>query len=482
MGETCFSDSLFHYRDYAHTILAQIRASKGHLSHECLQYTTPEKVNKTGNRNKQLSGLFTPLSHNKNVKRTSSNAVGQHPPAHKKKLFSNEEKTHIITRDDSSNMLQKCDSDETCGESSAGNIKIPDHVTEHLNWKTFTGDKKKDEVKLIRPNGINEKSCKLSNERVSKDLKFGKENLKSTTESGKSKESDSSILTTRISNCKRNENNSEEQKFAECHNFECDHELKLDAVVEYTTNKLGTRCDESRNIKTCVLPCEVESDAGHLNEVRATVSVVLLKSKEGSVGGENKLKTPVKVDASCSEVGWETVGVAAMPDTELADMTLSLCKCSKTMQINCSLSEKGNVSNKRGRKKRKLESKFFSNVRELKLPHNRCKKQALEIPHHQMSVTSYFQSSHSQKIPTECSTKDVKSTSSSFAVPQHSDSFQSNDLNTAREEECLGNSSRAPKQSKCLKQTSLPSFPLPKFLCYISWLCTDFSWKGQTSL
>jgi hypothetical protein len=419
-------------------------------------------------KNKQLSSPLTPLTSNKRVTRTPSNDVGWHAPAHKKKLFSNEEQSHTIRKDACNKvLLQKCDLDQTCGESVARNIEIVDHATEDLNLKAFAGDKKEDETKLISIHGFNRKKYTLPNERISKDFKFCDENLKSSVESGKSEGSKSNILTAVDHNCKRNKNNFEEQTSAECHNCECNNELKLDAVVEYTTNRLDRRCGENSNIKTCVLPCKVESDSECLHEVRATMSVVLSQSKQSSVDSETKLKTPVKVDASCSEAGWETIGIATLPDAEVGDVTISLCKCSKTMQMNCSLSQKHtatNFSNKRVMKKSKLESKLFSNVKELELPHNRCKKEIAEIPHHQMSITSYFkssrQSSHSLKNPTDGGTEDVTSANSSIAVSQDSHCFKSYDVNTARKE-YVGNSCEAPKQSKCLKPTCFLSFCPP---------------------
>jgi hypothetical protein len=206
------------------------------------------------------------------------------------------------------------------------------------------------------------------------------------------------------------------------------------------------------------------------------MSVVLRTSKENVVDGEDKLKSPVKVDASCSEGGWETVGIAALPDTEVGDVTVSLCKCTKTMHINCTLSQKHTVTNFSSEtdvKSRELESKFFSNVKELELPYKRCQKDTSESPNHQMSITSYFRSSHhssshSLHIPTEGASKDVKSSSSLFAVSRDCHCSKPNDLNTTGKE-CLQNSFKAPKQSKCLKlRITYFSFHLVSISCGIS--------------
>jgi hypothetical protein len=471
VGETCFNDSVFHYRDYAHKVLAHIRASKGHLPHECLHYTALEKVNKMGHKNKQLSSPLNPLTSNKSAKRTPSNDVGWHLPAHRKKLFSDVGQPHTTRRDDCNDiLLRNCDIYQTCGEGAA-RIK----------------EEKKEEMKSVSINGEKDTA---PDERISKDLKFCVENLKSAVVNGISEGSSSNILTAIDHNCKRNKNNFEEQTCADCHNCDCNHELKLEAVVECTADKVDTRCGENSSIRTCVLPCKVESDSECLREVKATMSVVLSQSKQSSVNGETKLKTPVKVDASCSEVGWETVGIAAMPDAEVSDVMLSLCKCSKTVQINCSLLQKHtltNSSNKRVVKKRKLESKFFSNIRELKLLHDNCKKEIAEIPHHQMSVTTYFQSSRSPKSPADGGTKDVKRTSSTIAASQDSHCFKSCDMNTAKKE-YVGNSCEAPKESKCLKHTCFLFFflyfpsPLSLYSFVILACVTDLPWKEQTLL
>jgi len=39
-GEMCYNYDLNHYREYAHTVLAVMRSSKGHLQHGTLQYVT----------------------------------------------------------------------------------------------------------------------------------------------------------------------------------------------------------------------------------------------------------------------------------------------------------------------------------------------------------------------------------------------------------------------------------------------------------
>jgi hypothetical protein len=445
--------------------LAQIRASKGHLAHEALRNTTPEKVNKLGYKSKHLSSPRTPLKSNKKVKRPSTNIVRGHSSAHQKKLFSDEQ-TQTLRKDGFTNVqlqnddekntntqIHKCNLNQSA-ENAVRSGGTVNHITEDL--QTFTRDKRKDEIQLSRTGIIlGGEQDTFQNEIIKKDLKVTDEDLKSAVEGGKSEESKVNVLTALDHSCKKSKDNFEEQTGTEAYNCECNRTLKLDAVVEYTVDKLDKRCGGDRNVRTCVLPCKVESDSGQLNEVRATMSVVLSPSKENSVHVEDKLKTPVKVDASCSEVGWQTVGIAALPDTEVGDVTVSLCKCNKTMQINCSLLEKHTVTNcsdKRVTKNRKLESKFFSNVKELELPHKSCEKDIPEVPNHHMSVTSYFQSacqsSHTLKFPAGDTTKDVTSSSSSFTV-QDSCCFKPNDL-TTRGKECLEGSSKAQEQSKWL--------------------------------
>uniref|UniRef100_A0A2Z5TTX0 DNA cross-link repair 1A protein n=1 Tax=Reticulitermes speratus TaxID=60591 RepID=A0A2Z5TTX0_9NEOP len=338
--------------------------------------------------------------------------------------------------------VHKCDLHESyAGNGHTGTVNC---MTGDTNLKTCTSDKRNDEIRLRKINStFSGKQGTLPNGKISKALKFSAENVKSAEFKG----SKSNILTA----CEKNEGKFEEKTCAGGCNSECNHELKLRAIVKYTTDKLENSCGDNRNIRTRVLPCKMESDSECLNTVRATMSLVLSPCKENSRDGEDKIKTPVKVDASCSEAGWETIGIAALPGTEVHDVTLSLCKCAKTMQINCSLSHNHTVTNftdKMDMKPRELESKFFSSVKELGLSHKSCENEAVEIPHHQMSVTSYFRSSRQSSSRTQnILTKNVKSTSSSFAVPQDSHCLKSCNLNTTLKER-YEPSSKVPKQNK----------------------------------
>jgi hypothetical protein len=293
-------------------------------------------------------------------------------------------------------------------------------------------------------------------ERSNNDLELYGETLEHVIEIGGSEESNPPIITAVDHKCERSEDNFEEQTRAKSYSRECNHKLKLDATVEYTSHKLDKQCGENRNIKTGVLPHEVEPGPECLHEVSATMSIVLQPSEGNSIDGEAKVVSALKVDASCGEEGWETVGIAALPDAEVGDVMVSLCKCAKTMHMNCKLSQKHSVtnfSNETDVKSRELQSKFFSNVKELELPYKMCQKDTPESTDHQMKITSYFQlshlsSSHSLHIPAEGASKDIKSSSSSFAVSQDCHCFKPDNSNTAGKE-CLQNSSEPPKQSKC---------------------------------
>jgi hypothetical protein len=455
-GELCYDYSLYHYREYAHTVLAEIRASKGHLQHGTLQYVTPKEEKITSHEGQHFSSPISPLNSKKEVKRMSHDDGRGHVSAHQDKLIRGEQ-THTLRRDESVSVVLKNSDKGTVkpgvhkhdlNESCAGNghTGIVNSVTGDTYLKTCASEKINDEIRLRKVNGtFNGKHGTLPSGKISKALK-------SSDESVKSEGSKSNMLTA----CEKNEGKFEEKTCAGGCKSECNHELKLCAIVKYTTDKLEKRCGGSRTIRTRVLPCKVESDSECVNTVRATVSLVLSPSKENSRDGEDKIKTPVKVDASCSEVGWETVGIAALPDTEVHDVALSLCKCTKTMQVNCSLSHNttvANFSDKTDMKTRELESKFFSNVKELGLSHKSVEKEAVEFAHHQMSVTSYFRSSRQSSSHTQnILTKNVKGTSSSSAVPQDSHYLKSYDLNTALKE-CYEHSSKAPKQSKFFLNT-----------------------------
>lgn len=438
--EMCFNYNLFHYRDYAHKVLAQIRASKGHLPQKTPQCTTPETIKRVGCGDEQFSRPWTPLISNKKLKRNSSDVARGHPSTHQRRLLSDEQayapgRDHtaitLSQKGDKKNAkteVHKCNVNQSYNEN--GNIETVNHMTEDPNLE----------------------------ERSNKDLEFYGEDLESVIEMGGSEESKSSIITALDHKCKRSEDNFEAQTCAKSYSCECNRKLKLDAAVEYATHKLDKQCDENRNIRTGVLPNEVESDPLCLHEVSATMSVVLRPSEGNSVDGEDKLKSPVKVDVSCGEGGWETVGIAALPDAEVGDVMVSLCKCAKTMHLNCTLSRKHTVTNFSGEtdmKSRELKSKFFSNVKELELPYKMCQKDASDSANRQMSITSYFRlshlsPSHSLHIPAEGASKDVKSSSSSFAVSQECHCCERNSSNTAGKE-CLQNSSKPPKQSKYLK-------------------------------
>ncbi|XP_023722946.1 uncharacterized protein LOC111872895 isoform X2 [Cryptotermes secundus] len=431
-GEICYNYNLLHYRDYAHKALAQIRASKGHLPQEPPWCTTPETVKRVGGETEQFLQPFTPLSSNKKLKRTSSDVARGHHSARQRRLFIDEQAyapgrddtvTSLSQKGDKKNAkteVHKCSVNQSYNEN--GSIETVNHMTEDPNLE----------------------------ERSNKDLEFYRENLEPVIEMRGSEESKTSIIPALDYKCKRSE-----RTCANSYSCECNRKLKLDGAVEYATHKLDKQCDENRNVRTGVLPYEAKSDPGCLHEVSATMSVVLQPSEGNSVDGGDKLKAPVKVDASCGEEGWETVGISALPDAEVGDVMVSVCKCAKTMHLNCTLSHKHTVTNFSGEtdtKSRELESKFFSNVNKLELPYKMRQKDTPGSANRQMSITSYFRLSHlsssrSLHIPAEGSSKNVKSSSSSFAVPQDCHCFEQNSSNTAGKE-CLQSSSKPPKQSK----------------------------------
>jgi len=460
-GEMCYDCDLNHYREYAHTVLAEMRSSKGHLQRGTLQYVTSKKEKIISHEGQHFSSASSTLNSKNKVKKTSSSDVRGHVSAHQNKRI-NGEQTHTLRTDDSVSTLLKnghkgCMKHEVhkynVNESDAGTgrVGIVNCGSGDKNLKTCVSDKRNDDIRSSEIKGG--KQGTLSNGRISKALKFCDESVKSAEFEG----SKSNISTA----SDRNEGKFKEKSCAVRRNSECNHELKLHAVVEYTADKLEKLYDENRNIQTRVLPCKEEPDSGCLNTVRATMSLVLSPSKEHLHDGDDKIKTPVKMDASCSELGWETVRIAALPGTEVRDVTLSLSTCNKTMQLNCLLSHNHtvtNVSDKTGMKTRELESKFYTSVKELGLSHKSHENEAVEVPHHQMSLTSYFQSSrHSSSRSQNILTKNVKSAKSSFPPSQDSRCLKSYGLNTSLQE-CNGHSSEAQKQSKMFKHRSVHDF------------------------
>ena len=460
-GELCYDYGLNHYQEYAHTDLAKIRASKGHLQHGTLQYVNSKKEKIISCAGQHFSSPSSPLNRKNEVKKTSSDVVRGHVSAHQNSWISGEQ-THTLRRDGSVNsvlkkgdnrtvkvVLHKNNLNKSC--IITGHTGIVNCVTGDKNLKTCLSDKRNNDI--ISSQIKDGKQGTLPNGTVRKAFKFSDESVKSTEFEG----NESNISTA----CEKNEGKFKEKACAGGCNSDCNHELKLHAVIDYTTDKLEKWCDENRNIQTCVLPCKVESDSECLNTLRATMSLVLAPSKEHLHDGDDKIKTPVKVDASCSEVGWETVGIAALPSTEVHDVTLSVSSCTKTMQINCSLSHNHTVTNvvdKTGTKTRELESKFYTSLKELGLSRKSREKEAVEVPQHQMSVTSYFQSSrHSSSRSRNILTKNVKSTNSSFPLSQDSHCLKSHDLNKTLQEH-YEHSSKAQKQSKCFKHRSVYDF------------------------
>jgi hypothetical protein len=400
----------------------------------------------------------SPLNSKNKVKKTSSEDVRRHASAHLNRRI-NGEPTHALRRDESVSTLlkkgdkscvklevHKYDLNESC--AGTGHVGIVNCVTGDKNLKNCVSDKRNDDIRLSKIKGG--KQGTLPNGRVSKDFKVSDESVKS----AEFERSKSNISTA----CAKHEGKFKEKSCAGGCNSECNHELKLHATVGYTIDKLEKLCD--KNIQTRVLPCKVESDSECLNTVRATMSLVLSPSEAHLLNGEDKIKTPVKVDASCSELGWETVRIAALPGSEVHDVTLSLTSCTKTMQLNCSLSHNHpvtNVSDKKGTNTRELESVFFTSVKELGLKRKSHEK-AVEVPHHQMSLTSYFQSSrHSSSRSQNIVTKNVKRTNSSFPPSQDSHCLKSYDLNTTLQEHS-DHSSKAQTQSKLFKHRSIYDF------------------------
>jgi hypothetical protein len=361
-GETCYNYNLFHYRDYTHKVLAQIRATKGHLPQETAQGDTAETVKRFGCGNEHFSLPCSPPNSNKKLK---SDVTRGHPSANQRELFI-DELADAGGKDTLTVLLQI--GDKKNDETDVRNCNVNGSYSE--NGKRITANHVTEDPHL--------------EERSNEDLKFCGENLESVDR-----------------NCKRNKENFQEQTYAKSFGHECNRELKLSRFFY-----------GNRHINTGGLPGEVELCTGRLHEASGTMSIILQPSESNSCSGEDKLKFPINVDSRYGEEQREMVGIAAMEDAEVGDGMVSLCKCAKNVHVNCTLSQKHTLTSISGLTVMKTR-KFYSDAKELDLPYKMCQKGSFGSKNRQTSITSYFKlscpsSSHSLHVPAEGASKDGK--------------------------------------------------------------------------
>ena len=435
--ELCYSESILHYRDYAHSSLARIRASKGHLD------TSPKITPAKGNRSKnKINNSFKlPL-----CKFSSDNVHNC-----KKKLFSDSDSIITLSTDSNKDL----------------NIKTFKNKANN-NFRTINGEIKN-----------NNQSHTLVNEEIKSSELLSKRNLilngpeisnKITVNKNKRLRNESEVIESKQSSAysnysefripikkKKTENNAtstngknfQNQNFTSTllslNNEEasvlgsqkmCKENLTIldtlsNSEVEHCVEKekYADLCDnnserehnlvkECKNCNSRELPCNEEEHLAseQRKEVRATLSIVVSPSVDFH-DVQNEPETPVKVDASCDKSGWKTIEIAAPTTTQVDNVKLAVCNCAKTMEVNCSLSQNHTVldiADNVESNNKELEVKFFSHVNEPK-QFNKLNANGTPPKHinHQMSITSYFKTSRqpstlslkSSIIPTSTETK-----------------------------------------------------------------------------
>nr|CAD7398112.1 unnamed protein product [Timema poppensis] len=106
----------------------------------------------------------------------------------------------------------------------------------------------------------------------------------------------------------------------------CENNNAIDKVVEKHTVPCGDEC-----VKRDVMCLKT-------GEVRATLSLVMspAKNKASLVGA---IPSPVKLLVSCSDNGWKDVGMDTSEHLNFSDVKVSLCECSKSVEVRCVVSD-----------------------------------------------------------------------------------------------------------------------------------------------
>ncbi|XP_069701475.1 DNA cross-link repair 1A protein-like isoform X2 [Periplaneta americana] len=479
-GKLCHSTNLHHYRDYAHSLLAQIRSSVSNTepdpfdcssskkSHSSDNESNPFKSPRTSFRKKKVKTIRP----SKNINEFTQKKIlfpGEYSPEKddstklkltlKNRLFPTE---YVPGKDDSTKLKltlkqrllsegcfpEEDDSAKPNNNDGDSNDSVCDPIegTEIFNKTAESFHlKSRNDIKT------NEK-CIM---KTSTSTYNAKQNVLLTQNSNKDVHEnviEHETIEQEISIIPDESNDTSKNNFKDhtC-NHNCDHncsnKLKLNARVEYASDK---PCGEKTVVKKCALPCSVDEVTRtdcESAEVKAVMSVVLTPSKQDPNIVEDKLKTPVKIDAKCNELGWETVQIAAMPDAEVSDVQVSLCKCTKTMHLSCCVSQ-DKVSETCVDKNNEvdLQPKFCTNVQDFDTSNKHCnQKKVSKVQNHHMSITSYFRSQ--SKIPIESAVKDVESGSSCVVVPQDKNNFTSDSQTTVRMENST-NTSLEPGKSR----------------------------------
>ncbi|KAJ9592779.1 hypothetical protein L9F63_015557 [Diploptera punctata] len=423
-GELCYSYNIFHYRDYTHNTLARIRASKGHV--ESYPSITPPKS--TGKKKKNSSTFKPPLSKCVNI--NVSNC--------KKKLFTQNGSPVTSSADSNQdvNMKTSLNCRNILTIANAG-YKSPPNEVSKINKFTYepetrnkiVDNRSKRQIDDIdssesdfkvptkrkkRGNEfINSVKTNIQNQEFTSPSKFNKINGSHSEKIDKNvtilDTIDSSLI--KCVNIAKDECYRETQKITDLHT--CDN--KVNNLIEECTN-----CNKSPNKENKSL---LED-----KEVRATLSVIVSPTS-GSVDDavvKDEPETPVKVDASCDKLGWKTVEIAAPSAVEVDNVKVAICNCTKTMEVNCLLSQNQTMADNLQGNNEELEVKFFSHIKEPKQFNtlNVCKSPS-KLSNHQMSITSYFQTTKQPsnlylKSCIESNIADVQPSSSNSAQNQNS--------------------------------------------------------------
>nr|CAD7397006.1 unnamed protein product [Timema cristinae] len=106
----------------------------------------------------------------------------------------------------------------------------------------------------------------------------------------------------------------------------CENNNAVDKVVKKHTVPCGNEC-----VKRDVMCLKT-------GEVRATLSLVMspAKNKASLVGA---IPSPVKLLVSCSDNGWKDVGMDTSEHLNFSDVKVSVCECSKSVEVHCVVSD-----------------------------------------------------------------------------------------------------------------------------------------------
>ncbi|PSN33444.1 hypothetical protein C0J52_21258 [Blattella germanica] len=416
--EYCYNDKLIHYQHYSHGNLARIRASKGHLSSGSPTKSTTIRENINFKAPRCSSDLKASKSLCKPV-----GANSLHP---KRKLFTESESTISIT----SSSTDACTAIISPIKKAETLVSSTTNKRECINRKPIakpscsSTPKRNRKERVLKKNKSNDNTvCESEKSSASSimDTKIKQSNLVSFFNSpskGIESDNDSDFKTPPLKRRNKQELDKSGHKKHEIQNYSLlnsgkntgesvkernitildtlDSDMNESNLKKKQLVEVGCKCNERPNLGSVDRCGENEDNPVHSsqepNEVRATMSIIVsptVKQLEDCLD-----ETPVKVDASCDKLGWRTVGIAAPSTTEVGNVSVNVCKCTKTMEVNCFLSknEAETSPEKNMDPNTELEMKFFSHVSDYEITKH-VKTIKPEAANHQMSITSFFRAS-----------------------------------------------------------------------------------------